>query len=584
MKEQEQKYNVELKGLAASPGLAIGEAFLYQKEKIQVQSFTVDDVEQAINELKEALIKSKKELQKTLDIAIEKIGPSRAFIFEAQKMILEDEILFNSVKQKIIEEKKSPECAVYEELTKYQEKLKSSPETYLQERALDIEDVKNRIIKNLQRKSWISRFQSDVIVVADSLSPADAVLFSRNNIKGFVADFGGLTSHVAIISRSLNIPAVLGTHEATAKIKSGDLLIVDGFEGKIIVNPTDDVLIKYREKEKKLNEYDLELKKLRDLPAKTLDGREIILRGNIDVIEELDFLIQNGGQGIGLLRTEQLFDLNDFPDEEEQYSVYLSIAERVYPEKVIIRAFDVGGDKFLPHGIKEKNPFLGWRGIKFLLDNVKTFKAQIRAILRANIHENIKFMIPMVSGYREIIQTKQLIKECAKELEDEGKKFSLNLPFGIMVEVPSAAVMARDFAEETDFLSIGTNDLIQFLLAVDRGNDIVSSYYQEFHPAVIRTLHHIIKLGKEGQAMVSICGEMAADVKAVPLLVGLGLDSISVNPAHIPYIKKIIRNLEFSKAEQLAHECLACLTEDEVIEKIEKFFEENLLKFSKNIL
>lgn len=584
MSEKETKNNVQLNGLPASPGLAIGKAYVYQKEKLQIQNRHIINVEDAINELEEAIAKSKKELHKTLSLALEKIGESRAVIFEAQKMILEDQYLFDSVKRKIIKEQKSPELAVFEELSKYQDILKSSSEVYMQERALDIEDVKNRIIKNLQKKSWVSRFQSDVIVVSDSLSPADVVLLSRNHIKGFVIETGGLTSHVAIIARSLNLPAVLGTHDATSKITNEDLLVIDGFEGIVIINPSEDLLQKYREKEKKLSEFDNELSQLRNLPAKTLDGKEIILRANIDVLEELDYLIQNGGQGIGLLRTEQLFDLSEFPDEEEQHKLYKIIADKVFPEKVIIRAFDVGGDKFLPHGIKEKNPFLGWRGIKFLLDNRKIFKTQIKAILRANVNGNVKFMIPMVSGYSEVVATKEIIEECKRELESEGKPFGKTLPFGIMVEVPSTAVMAKEFAKEVDFLSIGTNDLIQFLLAVDRGNDIVSTYYQEFHPAVIRTLYHIIKLGKEGDAMVSMCGEMASDVKATPLLVGLGLDSLSVNPAHIPYIKKIIRNLEFSKAEQLANECLSCLTEKEIIDKIEKFFKENLLQISKQAL
>jgi phosphotransferase system enzyme I (PtsI) len=340
-------------------------------------------------------------------------------------------------------------------------------------------------------------------------------------------------------------------------------------------------LAHYRKKLTKLHEVDIELAKLKDLPAKTLDGKKIDILGNLDLSEELDFIIQNGGEGIGLMRTEQIFQEYDyFPSEEEQYEIYSAFAEKLYPLPLTIRAFDIGGDKVLPVDVKEPNPMLGWRGIRFLLDNQKLFKSQIKAVLRASKHKNIKFMIPMVSSILEIKLTKELIEKYKGELKEEGIEFDEHLQVGIMVEVPSAALMISDFAEEVDFFSIGTNDLIQYMLAVDRGNDIVTQQYQEFHPAIIRTLRYIITEAKKSNTHVNLCGEMAADYKAIPLLVGLGLDSISVSSSVILHAKKIIRSLDYSEISSFVSECLKCKTEKEIHEKLENFYAENFSESS----
>lgn len=578
----QRRYKNELKGIAAAPGLAIAKAFLYSKEKIEVNHVNVDDPEEAKENLKEALERSKYELTKIFNIANEKIGERRAGIFEAQIMVLDDPILINKFYERLEKEKKSPDFIVYDEMTKYQNIMSSSNEPYMHERSHDIEDIKNRIIRNLQKRKMRSRVAEDAVIITDNLTPADTLLFSRCSVKGFVTNFGGLTSHAAIISRSLNIPAVVGVHDAVSHIKNEDTVIVDGFRGKVIINPDEKQLNYYLEKISKLTDYDAGLTKLRDLPAVTLDGREIILRSNVDVIDELDFMFQNGAKGIGLLRTEQIFsDYAEFPEEDEQLMIYKEIAEKIYPERVIIRAFDVGGDKFLPHGVKEANPFLGWRGIRFLLDNIHVFKKQIRAVLRANIHKNIKFMIPMVASIDEVERSIILIEECKKELREENVKFGDSLLFGIMMEVPSAAILANEFAALVDFMSIGTNDLIQFLLAVDRGNDIVSEQYKAFHPAVIKTIHNIIVQGKAENALVSMCGEMAADALAAPLLVGMGLYSLSVSPSAIPYIKNIIRNIRYDEAKELAENCLKLNTEKEITALVNKFHEDKLLNISK---
>lgn len=573
-----------ISGIAAAPGISIARAYLYSREKLEIFAGIVEDTDSSLESLKEALERSKYELNKILKIAMEKMGDKRAAIFEAQIMILDDPILIEQVRRRIVSEKKSPEYIVNDEITKYQEMMSASDELYMKERSHDIEDIKNRIIRNLQKKKLQSKIINDVIVVTSNLTPADTILFSKSNVLGYVTDSGGLTSHAAIVSRSLKIPAVVGTHEATVRIKNGDLLIIDGFKGAVILNPDEEVLNYYKNKIRRVEEFDKELEELRDLPAVTTDGREIILRGNIDIPEETEYLVRSGGKGIGLLRTEQVFgDMDTFPTEEEQLAVYQRVAEKIYPEYVIIRAFDVGGDKFLPLDIKEPNPFLGWRGIRFLLDNTDIFKTQIKAVLRASVHKNIKFMIPMVASIEEIRRTKELIAESKAELKKEKHKFDAHLPIGIMVEIPSAAVLAEEFAKEVSFISIGTNDLIQFMLAVDRGNEIISQHYQEFHPGVIRTVQQIIAGGQKGGAIVNMCGEMAGDSLATPLLVGMGLDALSVVPSSIPYLKRIIRSISYESAKNLAADCLSYSTHFEVTSRIERFFVENLIKKHQNV-
>lgn len=580
-KEAENK----IAGIAAAPGLVIAKAYLFTKEKLEISDAAISDVEEAKKNLDEALQKSKKELNKIFSMAKEKMEERRAAIFEAQMMILDDPILIENIISRIENEKKQPEFIVNDEISKYQHLMINSHEAYMNERAHDIEDIKNRIIRNLQKKRWQSKITNDVIVVSDSLTPADTILLSRNNAKGFITDHGGLTSHAAIISRSLNIPAVVGTHKATQLIKEGDTIAVDGFHGYIIINPDENQKKFFTEKIDRLIQLQKGLEELKDKPAKTEDGREINLMANVDVSGEVDLVITSGAKGIGLFRTEQILEeFGEFPNEDEQTEIYSSLASRIYPNPLIIRAFDIGGDKFKFLDFVEPNPFLGLRGIRLLLENEKLFKTQVRAVLQASKNKNILFMLPMVSAIYEIRKSKEIIKTCMHELKHEKKKFDKDIKIGIMVEVPSAAVMAQEFAKETDFLSIGTNDLIQYLMAVDRGNDLVSDLYQEFNPSVIRTISHIVTEAKKQHKDVSLCGEMAADTLAIPLLVGLGLASLSISPSTIPYAKRIIRSISYSKAKALAEKCLSFSTEHEVTHEIEKFFEENSITRTRNII
>jgi phosphotransferase system enzyme I (PtsI) len=580
-KEAENK----IMGVAAAPGIVVANAYLFIKDKLEINNGSISDPDEAMINFEESLGKSKKELAKILDLAKEKMEDTRVAIFEAQMMILDDPVLIGKIRERIVKEKKQPEFIVDDEIYKYQKMMIRSDEAYMKERAHDIEDIKNRIIRNLQKKRWESKIPHDAVVVSESLTPADTILFTRSHVQAFITDHGGLTSHAAIISRSLNIPAVVGTHNATQLIKDGDTLIVDGFHGYVIINPNREQINFFKNKHERLVELQKGLEEFVDKPAKTKDGKEITLMANVDVTGEIDLVISSGAKGIGLYRTEQIIDeLGEIPDEDEQVRIYSNLSSRIYPENLIIRAFDIGGDKFRFLDYNEPNPFLGLRGIRFLLENQLLFKTQIRAIFRASHNKNIRLMIPMVSDIKEIRKTKELIEECKRELRKEKIGFDKNLKLGIMVEVPSAAVMTDLFAKEVDFFSIGTNDLIQYLMAVDRGNDLVSNLYQEFNPAVVKTISFIVNSAKKEGIDVSLCGEMAADTLAIPLLIGLGLESLSISPTTILYAKRIIRNITYESAKKMADDCLLCPFESQITERIEKYFEEHHITRTRNII
>jgi phosphotransferase system enzyme I (PtsI) len=580
-----RKSENKIAGIAAAPGIVIGEAYLFTKEKLDINKGDIEEIDKAIADLQEALAKSKKELNKVFNIAREKMDAVRAAIFEAQLMILDDPILIDTIIERIKTEKKQPEYIVDDEISKYQSRMILSHESYMKERALDIEDIKQRIIRNLQKKRWESKITHNVVVVSESLTPADTILLSRNKVLAFITDRGGLTSHAAIISRSLNIPAVVGTHNATAKIKDGERIIVDGFYGYILTSPTLEQIEFFTRKHERLLALQKDLEELKDEPAVTKDGKEIRLFANVDVTGEIDVVVTSGAKGIGLYRSEQILnETGEFPTEEEQTIIYTKLASRIYPNSITIRVFDIGGDKFRFLDYQEPNPFLGLRGIRLLLENPALMKTQIRAILKASVNKNIKIMLPMVSCLDEIRKSKKIIEQCRNELKTEKIHFDEDIQLGIMVEVPSAAVMTKDFAAEVDFLSIGTNDLIQYLMAVDRGNDLVSDLYQEFSPVVIRTLKYIIEDAKKSKKPVSICGEMAADTLAMPLLIGLGLESLSISASTIPYAKRIIRNCDFRKAKKMADRCLKYSDEVQIENEIQKFFADNKIIRTRQII
>ncbi len=560
---------ITLHGIAAAPGIVMGKVFVYTKHVPHIDEKTIvpEDIEKEIERLQSAVIRSEKELQKILSFAEQKIGDSKAKIFEAQIMILSDNVLFDSIYKRIRKERKNAEFVVHGEITKYQQLMMNSSDEYMRERAHDVEDVKNRIIRNIQEEKLISRFEGGSIVVSQSLTPADTILFSRNEILGYATDTGGVTSHAALLSRSLKIPAVVGLKDVTSHVLSGASMVLDGYSGVVIINPSEETIAQYKRRSREMAKFEHGLNNLRDLPAQTIDGKQVELVSNIEFAEEIRFSKAQGSHGVGLYRTEGLLMGKDaFPSEEEQYREYKLIAEKVFPNKVIMRTFDIGGDKVIAHSYEEENPFLGWRGIRVALDRPETFIAQIRAMLRASSKKNIWVMFPMVSSLKEVRRAKALVAQAKESLRAEKVAFDDTMKIGVMIEVPSAAVVAGDIAREVDFLSIGTNDLIQYLLAVDRGNDIVSQLYQEFEPAVILTIRHIIKEAHKNKIPVSMCGEMAGDPVATLLLLGLGLDEFSVIPYVLPEIKKIIRSVPLREAQKIAVKAMKFSTVEEVKE------------------
>jgi len=554
-------------GIAASPGIVLGRAYVFTKNtpRVEEKSINANDASKELERLSHAVERSEKELQKVLQLTEEKIGSQKAKIFEAQIMILNDTVLFDAIKKRIQKELTNAEWIVHKEISKYQQMMLKSPDEYMRERAYDVEDVKNRIIRNIQQERLISRFDKKSIVVSEILTPADTVLFSRNEVLAYATDMGGTTSHAALLSRSLKIPSVVGLKEISKHVQQGDWVLIDGYSGIAIVNPTRDTISRCNKKKREHRQFEATLEQIRDLSAQTTDGKEVRLSGNIEFSQEFRFVSQQGAHGIGLYRTEGIFlRSEDYPTEQVQYNEYKTIVEKAKPYKVVMRTLDIGGDKVVAESHEEENPFLGWRGIRILLDKPDVFMTQLRAMLRASAHGEVWIMLPMISGIKEIRKAKEFVEKAKAELTEQKLPFDEKVKLGVMIEVPSAAVIASDIAQEVDFLSIGTNDLIQYLIAVDRGNEVVSSLYQEFHPAVIKTIHRIIKAGHEHGKPVSMCGEMAGDPAATLLLLGLGLDEFSVAPIVLPEIKKIIRSVSFKEAEEIAHSVLEMKTEEDI--------------------
>lgn len=575
--EEKLKEEIILKGIAAAPGIAMGPVHLYNKHvpKIPERTISPEEAEVEIERLHHAVARSQKELEKILAYAEQKLGGGKSKIFEAQIMILNDPLLFDAIESRIRSEQKNSEFVIHDEINKYQRLMLAASDEYMRERAYDVEDLKNRIVRNIQQERLHSRLEGSSVIVAENLTSADTILFSRNEVLGYATDLGGITSHAALISRSLKIPAVLGLRDVTKKISAGDLVIIDGYSGRIIIHPTEESIAQCKARQAKFFAFEEKLAGLRELPSQTLDGKRIDLSVNIEFEDELDFALLQGAEGVGLYRTERLLLNRDvIPSEEEQYEEYKRIADKMYPHRVILRTFDFGGDKVLPQSLPEANPFLGWRGIRICLDEPQLFLDQLRAILRSTTRKNVALMFPMVATVNEVRKAKEMVEEAKADLRAKGLPFDERMKIGVMIEVPSAAMMAEEIARESDFVSIGTNDLIQYLLAVDRTNSVVADLYQEFHPAVLRSIKHIIDASHKAKVWVGMCGEMAGDPLAVILLVGFGLDEFSVVPAILPEIKKIIRSIKHREAKRIAEKALKFSTEEEVEQYLRQVIKE----------
>jgi phosphotransferase system enzyme I (PtsI) len=569
------------KGMPASKGISMGKPFVYRVEIPIDSSQDGQPVkpEKEISEYEQAIEQSKKELDKIFNLAKEKLDSKNLQIFDAQLLFINDEVLHQQVIKRIKQERRTAYQAFIDVIKVYEDAMLGSHDESLRERVSDIEDIKGRVLRNMVKKKLVSKIDENSIVIARSLTPADTILFSRRKLLGFATDLGGTNSHVAIIARSLDVPAVVGMHDISVHIKPEDYVIIDGYKGLVIRNPLPKTIAKYTNQIKKYSTFEKTLLEVEKLPTRTKDGRDVRLVVNLEFNKEIDYIISHIGCGVGLYRTEHLFlEKEDFPTEEEQYKQYRMIADRLYPREVTIRTFDIGGDKILPISQKENNPFLGWRGIRICLDKEDVFLDQIRALLRASTRGNVKIMFPMISGLEEIQKAKKLIVKAKNDLKKRNIRHEGKVKIGIMVEVPSAVVLADEFAKEVDFFSLGTNDLIQYLLAVDRESSMVSDLYQKFHPAVIQAIDLVIKAAKRNNIEVSVCGEMAGDPLGSLLMLGLGIDELSVETTSFLRIKKLIRMINYDDTVKIAAKTLTMNSEPEIREFLEKSYEKLVKK------
>ncbi len=573
-----------LRGIAASPGVAIGKVYLLDHEdhqSIPKKSIKESQIPKEITRFQEALTQTRAEILNIRDKISKEIGQEHADIFNAHLMVIEDRALIEEVMERIKKERVTAEFVFSTVLKRYVQSFLKIDDEYLRERVSDINDVGRRIIRNLigtHRRS-LAEIQDKVIIIAYDISPSDTAVMNRKNVIGFATDIGGRTSHTAIMAKSLEIPAVVGLESVTHQVKDGDTVIVDGKEGVVIVNPSPSEIQKYKNEQIRYQEFSRGLKKFRDLPCITTDGRRIELAANIELPEETTSVIAHGADGIGLYRTEFLYmNRQDLPDEEEQYQAYKRVVVDMAPKPVIIRTFDLGGDKFLSHleMPHEMNPFLGWRAIRFCLASPEIFKYQLRAILRASAHGKLRMMYPMISGVQELKQANKLLEEAKNELRAKKIYFNEKIEVGAMIEIPSAAITCDILAQEVDFFSIGTNDLIQYALAVDRINEKIAYLYEPAHPAVLRLLKNVVDTGHEKKIWVGICGEMAGDPMLTPVLVGLGLDEISTSPVMLPEIKKIIRSMSYAEAQEITRYVMTLRTGAEVVNYLKMKYQQIL--------
>ncbi len=561
------------RGIPVSAGVCRGKILVLGRTTHSINRRTISDeqVPEEVSRLERALIQTRHELLDVQHKVSEGMGASEGSIFDAHLLVLEDRTLIDEVVRMINKDQLNAEFAFHTVAERYATTLAAIEDDYLRERATDMRDVTTRVLNNLlghQDQTDLRNLAEPCIIISHDLTPSNTAQMDRTKVLGFATDIGSKTSHTAIMARSLRIPAVVGLKGASEQLQTGQYALLDGFNGIVIINPTDQTLFEYGQlirKQVTLQE------KLRDIllkPAVTLDGHRVFLTANIEQAADAEAVIANGAEGVGLFRTEYLFINRDcLPTEEEQYQAYKQVAEALKPHPVVMRTFDLGGDKFLSHlqVPTEMNPFLGWRAIRFCLQERDIFRNQLRAILRASAHGNIKMMYPMICGLDELTQANALVEEYKAELRKEGAPFDEHMEIGAMIEIPSAALIADSLAKRVKFFSIGTNDLIQYSLAVDRMNEKIAHLYEPTHPAIIRLIKTTVDAARQNNIIVSVCGEMAGDPVLTPLLLGLGVDELSVAPPVVPQIKFMIRRLKLTEAQALAEFALKSESASEIL-------------------
>jgi phosphotransferase system enzyme I (PtsI) len=579
--------SIALKGVAASPGIIIGKAVVLAKEKVDIKpsALAPGEVNKEIADFKKAIDRVKNDLINLSQAVGKRLGEEYGRIFEAQAMIADDHVINGRVIEQIREKKLHAAYLYYDEINKVIEQLSQSSDPYLKERILDINSVGTRLLGVLQgaKRAVVKDIEGPTVVIARYLAPSDLLSFSVRKKIGIAMELGGVTSHTSLLAKSLNLPAVVGIGPKLDKVNTGDRVIIDGYSGRLMVNPESNVTSKFRRRLKFLNDLNETIAGIKNKPAITKDKRRVRVLNNIELPSETSKVIKSGAEGIGLFRTEYLFITEDsFPDFDRQYQSYRTILTKMKKSPVLIRTFDLGGDKFVADRLQtvDANPFLGWRAIRYCLDNPEVFKTQLKALLKASVFGNLGIMLPMISNLDELTKARELLEECKSELRSEGVKFKKDIPLGIMIEVPSAALLAEYLAREVDFFSIGTNDLIQYTLAVDRTNEKLTGLYQNYNPAVLNLIQQTIDAAHRHDVKVGVCGEMASDPLAAILFVGMGVDELSSGFLSTGMIKYTIRNIDFKRAKQIAETVINMRTSAEV----EEYLKEKTMSYFPNLM
>lgn len=574
---------IVLKGIPAAPGIAYGPSFILDKGEFIVpkRSISSSEIDSEIARFEEAINNARREIHQLKAKITQDMGQAHAKIFDAHLLVLQDVTLVNGVISGIRDTKSSAEYVFFTFIKKFVEAFAQMPDEYLRERASDVSDISKRVLRHLMDESKLhdlDSLQNDLIIVAHDLSPSDAVGMYNKRIKGFLTDIGGKTSHTVIIAKSLGVPAVVGLKDATLRISNQDYVVIDGQKGLVIINPSTETKELYIKERNKITASLEKLDDLKSLPGQTIDAKRVPILANLELSSEIPAVQKYGAEGIGLYRTEFLYmNRLDLPSEEEQYEAYSQVARAIVPYGVTIRTLDLGGDKFISSVQipPDMSPFLGCRAIRFCLERPDIFKTQLRAILRASIHGRIQMMYPMISGLGELRQANAILNQVKASLRDEKIAFDEQMKVGIMVEVPAAVMTAEDLARETSFFSIGTNDLIQYTLAVDRVNEKTAHLYEPAHPAVLKMIQKTIDAGHNEGIRVSLCGEMASDPVLAFLLLGMGIDELSMSAASILAVKRMVRSVKLQDAQRMAYEAMQLVTGQEV----EEFVEGQLRKF-----